>query len=174
MFRFTIRDVLWLTVVAACLAAWWFDRVRLSSENNTLKNEQAKLRMAAQSAPPAQTDSGANHTLTNIDLERLCQHWYRSVEEEQPPNINQIYRPKTLKDIPPARFRMQFIFQRNGDCQWYYLSPDDNHHFKPGRWSVDPTDKSLLRITMDDRTAIYRMTELTNDVMRLTALTSTP
>jgi hypothetical protein len=26
MFRFTIRDVLWLTVVVALLAAWWLDR----------------------------------------------------------------------------------------------------------------------------------------------------
>jgi len=26
MFRFTIRDVLWLTVVVACLAAWLTDR----------------------------------------------------------------------------------------------------------------------------------------------------
>jgi hypothetical protein len=26
MFRFTIRDVLWLTVLVACLAAWWVDR----------------------------------------------------------------------------------------------------------------------------------------------------
>ena len=26
MFRFTIRDVLWLTVVAAVMAAWWVER----------------------------------------------------------------------------------------------------------------------------------------------------
>ena len=25
MFRFTIRDVLWLTVVVAVLVAWWID-----------------------------------------------------------------------------------------------------------------------------------------------------
>jgi len=47
MFRFTIRDVLWLTVVVACLVAWWIDRAGLSSANNALKNEQAELRMAA-------------------------------------------------------------------------------------------------------------------------------
>ena len=29
MFRFIIRDVLWLMVVAAVLAAWWADRSRL-------------------------------------------------------------------------------------------------------------------------------------------------
>jgi hypothetical protein len=30
MFRFTIRDVLWLTVVAAIGAAWWADRASLA------------------------------------------------------------------------------------------------------------------------------------------------
>ena len=30
MFRFTIHDVLWLTVVSAVLVAWWTDRSRLA------------------------------------------------------------------------------------------------------------------------------------------------
>jgi hypothetical protein len=30
MFRFTIRDVLWLTVVVALGLAWWVDRTRLN------------------------------------------------------------------------------------------------------------------------------------------------
>ena len=30
MFRFTIRDVLWLTVLAAVLVAWWVDRERVA------------------------------------------------------------------------------------------------------------------------------------------------
>jgi hypothetical protein len=29
MFRFTIRDVLWLTVVVTLIVAWWIDRSRL-------------------------------------------------------------------------------------------------------------------------------------------------
>ena len=33
MFRFTIRDVLWLTVVVACLAAWWIDHRQQSAKN---------------------------------------------------------------------------------------------------------------------------------------------
>jgi hypothetical protein len=31
MFRFTIRDVLWLTVVVAMAAGWWMDRRSLSA-----------------------------------------------------------------------------------------------------------------------------------------------
>lgn len=34
MFRFTIRDVLWLTVVVAVLAAWNFDRAQFDRELN--------------------------------------------------------------------------------------------------------------------------------------------
>ncbi|HUE74980.1 MAG TPA: hypothetical protein VMP01_29200 [Pirellulaceae bacterium] len=30
MFRFTIRDLLWLTVVAALGVGWWVDRSRLA------------------------------------------------------------------------------------------------------------------------------------------------
>jgi hypothetical protein len=30
--RFTIRDLLWLTLLAAVLVAWWVDRGRLARE----------------------------------------------------------------------------------------------------------------------------------------------
>ena len=30
MFRFTIRDLIWLTVVVALAVAWWADRSRLA------------------------------------------------------------------------------------------------------------------------------------------------
>ena len=32
MFRFTIRDVLWLTVVVALAAGWWIDHRQLRQE----------------------------------------------------------------------------------------------------------------------------------------------
>jgi len=32
--RFTIRDVLWLTALAAVLVAWWLDRAQLSKLNH--------------------------------------------------------------------------------------------------------------------------------------------
>jgi hypothetical protein len=33
MFRFTIRDVLWLTVMVALAVGWWLDRSRLATDN---------------------------------------------------------------------------------------------------------------------------------------------
>ena len=46
MFRFTIRDVLWLTVVVALAVCWWIDRSRLSDMNSALQARDAEMRMA--------------------------------------------------------------------------------------------------------------------------------
>jgi hypothetical protein len=40
MFRFTIRDVLWLTVVAAFAVGWWIDRGRLAREVKMLEHHR--------------------------------------------------------------------------------------------------------------------------------------
>jgi hypothetical protein len=44
MFRFTIRDVLWLTVVVALGAAWWIDHNRLRGLSRTLAATEQELR----------------------------------------------------------------------------------------------------------------------------------
>lgn len=47
MFRFTIRDVLWLTLVVALLLSWWADRSLLtrrhSREKEAILDENALL-----------------------------------------------------------------------------------------------------------------------------------
>lgn len=81
-----------------------------------------------------------------------------------------MYRPKDFKEFPASRFRMQYIFYKNGDCEWYYLAPDDGHHFKPGKWQVDPNDRSVLQIIKNDTTESYRIIELTKDVLRISLI----
>jgi hypothetical protein len=39
MLRFTIRDLLWLTLLAAVLVAWWVDRGRLCARIDWLENK---------------------------------------------------------------------------------------------------------------------------------------
>jgi len=39
MLRFTIRDVLWLTVVVALAVGWWVDRRSLSEQMVRLKSD---------------------------------------------------------------------------------------------------------------------------------------
>ena len=114
--------------------------------------------------------SGSGHMLTRTNVEYLCKHWVHSREEQQQTDKDQIYRPKDFKEFPASRFRMQYILYKNGDCEWYYLAPDDGHHFKPGKWRLDPNDKSILQIIKDGTTESYRITELTKDMLRIAAI----
>ena len=43
MFRFTIRDVLWLTVVVAMGAAWWADRSSVARERDSIDSLYREL-----------------------------------------------------------------------------------------------------------------------------------
>jgi hypothetical protein len=47
MFRFTIRELVLLTLVVAMGVGWWVDRSRLTELNRMLKDQQTALRMAA-------------------------------------------------------------------------------------------------------------------------------
>src|SRR5262245_20175233 len=41
--RFTIRDMLWLTVIAALIVVWWLDRTMLASLSDELKSRNEEL-----------------------------------------------------------------------------------------------------------------------------------
>jgi hypothetical protein len=47
MFRFTIRDVLWLTVVVALAVGWWLDRARTHATLTTYQAEIQEWEAAA-------------------------------------------------------------------------------------------------------------------------------
>jgi hypothetical protein len=42
MSRFTIRDLLWLTVLVAIAVSWWIDNKRIEKTISKIKGEQAK------------------------------------------------------------------------------------------------------------------------------------
>jgi hypothetical protein len=44
MFRFTIRDLLWLTVVTAFASLWWAEYRQRMNENALIREETAQLR----------------------------------------------------------------------------------------------------------------------------------
>jgi hypothetical protein len=102
-----------------------------------------------------------------VDIDRLFQHWVRSSEEERPGDAVQVFRPAASREFPPSRFRMAYKFARDGSCEWYFLSPDDAHRFKPGTWRLDASDKTLLRIVEDGTTISYRIVELSAKALRL-------
>jgi hypothetical protein len=121
----------------------------------------------------AQSDrSEPNQSAPGIDIKHLCQHWVHSSEEEKTGGAVQVFRPAGSREFPPSRFRMAYKFDRNGDCEWLFLSPDDAHHFKSGKWVMDARDQTLLKITANGKTKSYRIAELTESIMRLKPLTS--
>jgi hypothetical protein len=109
---------------------------------------------------------------SDFDTTMLCKHWYQS-SEEQVDDVNQIYRADNSK-LPPSRFRMQYIFLADGTCDWYYLSPDDGHEFKPGRWKILSNDPLTLEFTKGLAVEEYKVAELTDDVLRLTLISKLP
>jgi hypothetical protein len=105
-----------------------------------------------------------------IDVNDLFQHWVHSSEEEQPGGTIRIFRPARSMKFPPSRFRMAYRFARNGSCEFYFLSPDDEHHFKPCNWTVSASDKMILQISANGKTTSYRIAQLSGQILRLTPM----
>jgi hypothetical protein len=119
------------------------------------------------------TASRSRRARVRINTEFLCRHWVNSREEERQPDKEEIYRPKNFKVFPPSEFRMQYIFHKNGDCEWYYLAPNDAHHFKSGKWRIDPNDNAVIQIIKNGATESYRVTALTGNLLRISVMTPT-
>ena len=113
--------------------------------------------------------SKSGKTRGGIDSMRLCRQWVHSFEEQKT-DKDQIYRPVNFKTFPLSRFRMHYKFSINGECEWLSLAPDDAQRLKTGKWSVDPDDKAILRITTEGTTVSYRVIELKKDILRLRRL----
>lgn len=101
-----------------------------------------------------------------INVEQLAQHWVHSREEETQGSDVQIYRPKNSLEFPPSPFRMQYIFSTDGTCKWYYLAPNDAHHFRDGTWKIDANAENIIHIEQD-KTVSYQIVELTKEVLRM-------
>ena len=117
--------------------------------------------------------SGTAAAPTGIDTADLCRHWIHSVEEQTRTQKAQIYRPADFKQFPANHFRMQYIFHANGECEWYYLSPDDAHRFKSAKWRIASNDKDVLQIVKRDSMESYRIIELTKDILRIVLIKQT-
>jgi hypothetical protein len=122
-------------------------------------------------APDMAQASGMNspRIRRHFDINDLAQHWVRSSEEEQAGGTVQIFRPFASMNFPPSRFRMAYKIAPNGNCQFYFLSPDDGHHFKPCTWTISD-DKFILQISASGQSISYKIDQLTRKSLRLTPL----
>jgi hypothetical protein len=105
-----------------------------------------------------------------IDNNDLFQHWVHSREEERSGGTGRIFRPAASMKFPPSRFRMAYKFAPNGACEFYFLSPDDAHHFKACTWKLSTNDGTILQIIADGKTTSYRIAELSGKILRLAPL----
>jgi hypothetical protein len=64
MFRFTIRDVLWLTVVVALAVGWWVEHRRYSDAHRRLDRNNVQL---------AKVETALNQTV--VAIYDLGFHW---------------------------------------------------------------------------------------------------
>ncbi len=78
-----------------------------------------------------------------------------------------LYRPHDYKEFPPSRFRMQYVFEEGGSARWFYLAPDDGHHFKPGTWRLDHDEEDVIVVDQGGRIVSYRVLELTRHLLRM-------
>ena len=58
------------------------------------------------------------------------QEWVHSYEEQNGEKIPNIFRPKSSREFPPSRFRMQFAFDQYGQCTYMFLSPTGAHQLR--------------------------------------------
>jgi hypothetical protein len=104
--------------------------------------------------------------LQEIDTKLLCQSWVHFFEEQTTNDSVQIYHSKEFKDVRPSRFRMQYTFHEDGQCDWLFLAPDDGHYFKKGNWNVSK-ENNILEIVKDGKPEKYKITKLTSDTLYL-------
>lgn len=73
------------------------------------------------------TSGGAASIPTNTNF---YAHWVHSFEEQNGQKTPNIFRVKDSRQFPPSRFRMEFGFDPNGQCNYKYLSPVDAHEMR--------------------------------------------
>ena len=81
--------------------------------------------LASCSVPDGAGSAGSNPANTNF-----YQHWVHSFEEQNGAKTPNIFRPKGSREFPAARFRMEFGFDKNGQCNYKFLSPTDRHEMR--------------------------------------------
>lgn len=64
------------------------------------------------------------------DNTNFYQHWVHSYEEQNGAKSPNIFRPAGSRQFPASRFRMEFGFDPNGQCNYKYLSPSDHHEMR--------------------------------------------
>ena len=77
----------------------------------------------------------------------LIGDWTSSYEDKKKWDDPDIFLRTDSKDWPPSRFRMRYVFNKDGSCQYLYLAPNDAHKMTEGTWKIDPDNQSRVLIS---------------------------
>jgi len=64
------------------------------------------------------------------DENSFYQHWVHSGEEQNGQATPNIFRPKGSMQFPPSNFRMEYAFNRNGQCLYKFKSQTGAHQMR--------------------------------------------
>ncbi len=86
---------------------------------------------------------------TTVENALWINDWTHSFEEDPPNSQIQIYRPTISSTFPVSHFRMRYLFNADGTCEYLVLDPADAHYSAKGTWKVDPKDPKRVLISKD-------------------------
>ena len=108
----------------------------------------------------------------------LCQSWTHSREEEKLGTnglaTEQIFLPSNSRRFAPSRFRMRYVFNRNGILEYLYLHPTDRHHMKQGSWHLARDNKTVHWKNAEGGIGSFQILEITKDILRISSSKVTP
>ncbi|MFK7788202.1 MAG: sialate O-acetylesterase [Phycisphaeraceae bacterium] len=61
--------------------------------------------------------------------------WTSSYEDKKKWDDPDIFLRTDSRDWPPSRFRMRYVFKKDGSCEYLYLHPTDAHKMVAGTWT---------------------------------------
>ena len=102
MFGFTIRDVLWLTVVVALAAGWWIDQDRIRRESGALQAEREKL----QALPLRRAEAALNVAEAELDSLAEIKQRHPGAVSERELRLLELRRGVAELDVEKARAKV--------------------------------------------------------------------
>ena len=81
--------------------------------------------------------------------------WRASYEEDDEKTNIKNYRPCDYKEFRAAMYRQSITFDKNGQCDYLQLAPNDAHFFVKGKWSYNKKRK-MVTVKDDKDKVVYK------------------
>ena len=113
--------------------------------NGCYTQVQKNVRSSAQIIPIRDTTvflPDRNYSTQEFLIKDLYGKWINSSTEEN--SIIKVYRREDYQSYPPVRFRHEFIFYPDGECEYLILVPYDIPEYLRLRWRLLKEDHNII------------------------------